>query len=461
MACGKFINCSDKLSERGFWLMDNIFNLSKVNDSRTKEYFKEILANYSIGSYRTAVVQLYTVTVSDLLFKLENISDEIRVLDDEHTLVRLYDEIEDRIKKEPYNSEWEKKLIDRIHKKTELIDNHTIIQLEALRKIRNLSAHPSFIDGPDGELSIFNPIQSEVITFIKIMYENIFIKPPFYIGNTVHYFTETLSTRKSTFENDFEFMESYLKENFFTKMDDSLLYKLFKALWKLAFLIENDDVERDREVLYYSILALAKYSKENKSAVDIIDMLSNSNTKLEIDTTNLVKVKFLSYFLIRNNDVYPFISDIGQKEFENELEVNSDVQVLAHFLSEDLDAHIENIDESIEKCSVNTINMLHIYYTSVGSIDKINKFLIKKYSEATNFNKADANFIRYIEPFYTKFSNDDIISYFYETDNNSQLNSRGWAKSKNSLIRQEVNKRELEIDFNEEYKNIEFDIVTE
>ena len=317
--------------------MENIFNLSKVEDSRTKEYFKEILANYSIGSYRSSVVQLYTVTISDLLFKLENISDEIRVLDEKHTLVRLYDDIKNRIETEPYNSEWETILITRILNETELIDNHTIVQLKALRKIRNLSAHPSFIDGSHGELSIFNPSQNEVITFIKIMYEKIFIRPPFYIGNTVHYFTETLKTRKSTFENDFEFMESYLKENFFSKMDDSLLFKLFIALWKMTFLIENDDVERDREVLYYSILALAKYSRENKAAADIIGMLSKSNTNLKINRTNSDKIKFLSYFLIRNSDVYAFIDDIGQKDFHIEAERNNNIKVLAHFLSEDLD----------------------------------------------------------------------------------------------------------------------------
>lgn len=436
--------------------MDNIYNLSKVNDSRTKEYFEEILANYSIGSYRTSIVQLYTVTVSDLLFKLENISNEIRILDDDHTLVRLYDNIKQQIKDEPYNSAWEKDLIDRIHKDTELIDNHTIVQLNALKNIRNLSAHPSFIDGSDGELSIFNPTQNEVVTFIKIMYENIFIKPPFYIGNTVEYFTETLSMRKSTFKNDYDFMESYLKENFFSKMDSSLLFKLFKSLWKLTFLVDNDDVEEDREVLYYSILILAKYFRENKSAVNIIDLMSKSNTKLEIDTSNSAKVFYLTCFLIKNSDIYSFIKEIGKKEFENVLEDDSNVQVLAHFFSRDLDAHIEKIDEPIEQCHEITIKMLHTYYTEVGYIDKINKLLIKKYSEAISFNMADISFKRYIEPYYTKFTDNNLISFFEETNNNSQLNSRGRARSENSIIKEEVQNRKLDIDFEEDFKNVKF-----
>ncbi|GAA0493506.1 hypothetical protein [Alkalibacterium indicireducens] len=441
--------------------MDNIYNPSKVNDSRTREYFEEILANYSIGSYRTSVVQLYTVTVSDLLFKLENISNEIRILDEDHTLVRLYESIKQQIKDKPHDSSWEKKLIDRVHKDTELIDNHTIVQLTALKDIRNLSAHPSFRDSSDGELSIFNPTQNEVVTFIKIMYENIFTKPPFYIGNTVDYFTETLSMRKPTFINDYNFMESYLKENFFSKMDSSLLFKLFKSLWKLTFLVENDNVEENREVLYYSILIMAKYFRENRSEVNIVDMLSKSNAKLKIDTSNPYKVFYLTCFLMKNTDIYSYIQEIGQKEFENVLEEHSDVQVLAHFFSKDLDDHIEKIDKPIEGCHENTIKMIHTYYTEVGYIDKINKLLIKKYSEAKNFNTADASFKRYIEPFYKKFTDDNLISFFEETNGNSQLNSRGRARSENSIIREEVQKRELEIDFEEDFKNINFNIDNE
>lgn len=449
-------NFSNKHFERGCIYMDNIYNSAKVNDSRTREYFEEILANYSIGSYRTSVVQLYTVTVSDLLFKLENISNEIRILDEGHTLVRLYDRIKKKLKEEPHSSAWEKELIDKIHKETELIDNHTIIQLNALKNIRNLSAHPSFIDGSDGELSIFDPTQNEVITFIKIMYDNILTKPPFYIGDTVNYFTETLSIRKPTFTNDYKFMESYLKENFFSKMDSSLLFKLFKALWRLTFLVENEDVERDREVLYYAILILAKYSRENKSSVDIVDMLSKSNTKLKIDTSISDKVLYLSFFLIKNSDVYSFIKEIGQKEFEDVLEENSDVQVLAHFLSEDLDAHIKKIDTPIETCHIKSINMLHTYYCSVGHEDELHKLFLNKYSEAYTYDMADAAFKRYIEPYYTKFTDDSLILFFEETDGNSQLNSRGRARSENSIIREEVQKRELKIDFEEDFKNIKF-----
>lgn len=105
--------------------------------------------------------------------------------------------------------------------------------------------------------------------------------------------------------------------------------------------------------------------------------------------------------------------------------------------------------------------MIHTFYTGIGESGKINRLFIKKYSEATYYDMADANFKKYIEPYYIKFSDDDLISYFYETNNNSQLHSRGWAKSKNSLIKQEVVKRDLEIDFDSDYKNIEFDIVTE
>lgn len=61
-----------------------------------------------------------------------------------------------------------------------------------------------------------------------------------------------------------------------------------------------------------------------------------------------------------------------------------------------------------------------------------------------------------IEPYYTKFTDNNLISFFEETNNNSQLNSRGRARSENSIIKEEVQNRKLDIDFEEDFKNVKF-----
>ena len=43
---------------------------ARIIDSRTKRYFSEVFACYSAGHYRSAVVMLWSVVVTDMLFKL-------------------------------------------------------------------------------------------------------------------------------------------------------------------------------------------------------------------------------------------------------------------------------------------------------------------------------------------------------------------------------------------------------
>lgn len=48
---------------------------TQIFDTRTKEYFSEVLSCYSAGNHRSAVVMLWSVVVCDLLFKLQHLVD--------------------------------------------------------------------------------------------------------------------------------------------------------------------------------------------------------------------------------------------------------------------------------------------------------------------------------------------------------------------------------------------------
>ena len=88
--------------------------------AKTKEYFSEVISNYASGNYRSAVVMLYSVAICDLLFKLKELCDMYN------------DSIEKNILKEiekcrnandnKSKSRWEKELVERIYKETELLD---------------------------------------------------------------------------------------------------------------------------------------------------------------------------------------------------------------------------------------------------------------------------------------------------------------------------------------------------
>ena len=48
---------------------------AQIFDTRSKEYFSEVLSCYAAGNHRSAVVMLWSVAVCDLLFKLQNLVD--------------------------------------------------------------------------------------------------------------------------------------------------------------------------------------------------------------------------------------------------------------------------------------------------------------------------------------------------------------------------------------------------
>ena len=49
--------------------------IEKINESKTKELFKDVYALYSQGQYRATIVMLWTVTVCDLVYKLQYLKD--------------------------------------------------------------------------------------------------------------------------------------------------------------------------------------------------------------------------------------------------------------------------------------------------------------------------------------------------------------------------------------------------
>lgn len=42
---------------------------------KTREYFKEVVSSYSNENYRSAIVMLYSISICDILFKLQELKD--------------------------------------------------------------------------------------------------------------------------------------------------------------------------------------------------------------------------------------------------------------------------------------------------------------------------------------------------------------------------------------------------
>ena len=103
--------------------MDFFLELDKIESPKTKEYFKEVISSYANGNYRSAIVMLYIVTVTDLMYKLQELDE----LYNDSTARKILADLE---KNRTSKSSWENTLIDKILNifatKTSFTNNHYI-----------------------------------------------------------------------------------------------------------------------------------------------------------------------------------------------------------------------------------------------------------------------------------------------------------------------------------------------
>lgn len=92
--------------------------VEKIYDTKTKDYFNEVLHCYFAGSYRSALVMLYTVVVCDLVYKLK----ELIELYDDNTSKSILKEIGELQTNSPTSPDWEKFLVDSIKSRTKLLE---------------------------------------------------------------------------------------------------------------------------------------------------------------------------------------------------------------------------------------------------------------------------------------------------------------------------------------------------
>ena len=111
---------------------------TQIFDTRSKEYFSEVLSCYAAGNYRSAVVMLWSVVVCDLLFKLQHLVD----LYGDDKAKAILAEISKLQEANERSSEWESKLVESVAEQTQLLDIAERENLLHLQRQRHLAAHP-------------------------------------------------------------------------------------------------------------------------------------------------------------------------------------------------------------------------------------------------------------------------------------------------------------------------------
>ncbi|HHC6826529.1 TPA: hypothetical protein ACN33Q_004779, partial [Vibrio parahaemolyticus] len=149
----------------------------KIHFGKTQDYFEEVMMAYQIGAYRSAVVMLWSVAVSDVIYKLQYLVD----LYNDGAANDILESVRSIQNEDARSSSWELGVIDQVFSNTKLIDSAEYENLRYLQKQRHLCAHPVLKDN----LDLHTPNKETVRALIRNTLEGLLSKPPFYTSKVI------------------------------------------------------------------------------------------------------------------------------------------------------------------------------------------------------------------------------------------------------------------------------------
>jgi hypothetical protein len=412
---------------------------TKIIDTRTKGYFSEVLSSYMAGNYRSAVVMLWSVVICDLLFKL-------------HALVEYYDdqpakEILDRINKgSERSSQWESELIKLVADKTQLLSLIDKENLEYLQQQRHLSAHPVIND----DYQLHRPNRETVSALIRNALDGLLTKAPLLSQKIIDNLVCDLEVISELFidENN---LKTYLNKKYFSHFTPKIREKIFKALWKFVFRLEDSLCSKNRDINYKALCLLYQQNKEHLSKQigenkEFFSSISESNEP----------IIYLIRFLAKNTGLYSELFEPTQIIIREFIEKNISKEpdcCLAWFVFNDLKEYknwlIHKIDNEYISINHNTWIRMREIFDSEESIKILIELANRYYACSGSFNTADKRFNEAIRDNLDIYNLETLVDLIEKIETNNQTYGRWQASHDHKLIRNRVIEFEPNFNFND------------
>lgn len=417
----------------------------KIYSKKVRQYFSEVEISYSNGNYRSAIVMLYSVVICDLLFKLNELSD---VYSDKQAK-ELLDYIENiRHSDELSKSQWEKELVKKIFKQTNLLEMDAYKNIEHLIDHRNLSAHPAL----NANYELFEPSKEITICHIKNMLEGVLTKPPIFIKNILDMMLEDIAEKKDIYENDKVKFKEYLSRKFFSRMTDDMKKKVFRSLWKICFNVPNDEKCTANaklngwvmEFLYSEIKDICVFIKQDSMF-----------TRLDRDCDCCLR---LCVFLAKFPNVYSVLHEDIKVIIKSFVENNTIAKQISWFIDCDYKVHIENLraNKFYSDIDILVFNFIKKTYENIGELSIFIDYCIEYFGRSYSYVVAENRYNTVIHSLLSNMTRDQYIDLISTINNNSQIHGRRAAYSANTeIVSYAISSLGKDFDFNK-YPNFKF-----
>lgn len=429
----------------------NEFSLEKLTEqiysNQTKEYFKEVISSYHNENYRSATVMLWSVVICDILDKLKHLVD---IYEDKQakTILNEIQQFQENNSKSP---EWEMKIVEKVHKNTQLLNNIEFSNLEYLQTQRHLSAHPVL----NSSNKLHSPNKETVRSLLRNTLEGVLIKPPFYTNKILGELLKDLADNSHMLLNNKEKIKRYVENKYFNKMTRNVELQLFKSLWKLVFRLKNEDCNKNREINYYLIWILAE---RNNAKIEKF-ILDNTEYFGDLSVDNDI----LCYVVRLLAELYPLeiynnLPESTQIQIDHCIEYHHIGKVAGWFTKDSLDQHFDDLVNWISedyqlKFSDVDLEILLTLQDSEEWEQKFCQLISIYYGKSHSFDQADFRFETSINIYLDKFNLNSFEFLLQKIEGNSQTNGRKRAYPNHQKIINRILELKSDFDFSQ-YRSI-------
>lgn len=223
-----------------------------IKNSYTQELFKEVHSSYVIGNYRSAVVMLWSVVVTDLLLKLKDLDS---IYNDE-IAKKILKKIEKQLDVNKTSSTWEYELVEDFFKEFNFFGAPELEQFRYLQKMRHVCAHPVINE----ENLLYKPTKAKVYSLIEISMQSVFLRDALISSKAIDHVLKELNRIRSIINGKKE-RQLYFKNKLLPLMSDNVLKKFIEKLWIFVFVKTDDILQLNLDINLHILSFLAAEKK--------------------------------------------------------------------------------------------------------------------------------------------------------------------------------------------------------
>lgn len=405
----------------------------QIFDTRTKEYFSEVLSCYTAGSYRSAVVMLWSVAVCDLLFKLQNL---VELYGDAKAKAILAEigKLQEENERSPI---WETKLVELVAEQTQLLDISERENLLHLQKQRHLAAHPVVT----ASFQLHRPNHETARALIRNTLDGLLTKAPILSKKIVSELVEDIE-RESEILIDDKRLKAYLESKYFSRFNVEIGKAVFKALWKFVFKNTDERSEKNRAINYRAFRILFLRNPDQFRVLvgaekDYFSAIASTGDP----------VVCLIHFLSSEPKLYDFLAEHAKTVIQHVAENSPIAKCLAWFILGDLDAHASMLEVWISKERFTKLD--HATWEAIFNISdsiewtkQVVHLANTYYVSSPNYDNADWRFSEVVRPFLKHYDTTDCIELIEGIQGNGQT----WERGRAYTDHRELRSRLLELD---------------